>query len=248
MFPVTRTCAFAGDEGGEPSVETGATRRDDSAPTPADVSRNLARRLSRRTRPTGRSLSARLVRVRGSRGDGRRGGVAGARAKRASGNGCARAEETSCASPRGRARGDARARASRPPRATPEKNRGTETRVRAKRREEKRGPHGIARGLFPMSNGASPRARAELEWRTFVCLGNNGKPSSSKSSLPLIAPSGAYRDTRRGEPNEGDCVPVAYALVLFSVLLSGREQAGVGARGALRTRASATRDACWRHA
>lgn len=175
------------------------------------------------SRATDEKISFRASSVpRGSRGDGGRGGGAGARAKRASGDGCARVADTSCASPRGRARDDARACASRPPRATPEKNRGTETSMRAKRRGDGRGPWDFHRGLLPrVERGDAPRAQAGRGRRTFVCLGNNSRPSSSKSSLPLIARSGAYRDKRRGEPNVGDCVSVAFAFVVCSFLFSG---------------------------
>jgi len=127
--------------------------------------------LARRFRPGGNRredlfLCASCV-PRGSRGDGGRGGGAGARATRASGDGCARVAETSRASPRGRAREDARARASRPPRATLEKNRGTETRMRAKRRGDGRGLSWDFKGSSPCRTGRCPPS-ARVTWKTYL--------------------------------------------------------------------------------
>ena len=116
--------------------------------------------------------------------------------------------------------------------------------LRAKRRGDGRGPWDFQRGLLPrVERGDAPRAQAGRGRRTFVCLGNNSIPSSSKSSLPLIARSGAYRDaSRRAECGRLRVRLLLRVRCLFFSLLWLRK-AGAGARGALRTRAPATRDA-----
>lgn len=181
---------------------------------------------------------------RGSRGDGGRGGGAGARAKRASGDGCARVADTSCASPRGRARDDARACASRPPRATPEKNRGTETSC-APNDVGTVGDRGISRGVFfPVSNGAMPPERKRdvegvpsCAWVTTADPRRRSRPCRSSRGRGRIETS--VEESRMWETA---CRLLLRVRCLFFSLL-GLRKASAGARGALRTRAPATRDA-----
>jgi hypothetical protein len=177
---------------------------------------------------------------RGSRGDGGRGGGAGARAKRASGDGCARIADTSCASPRGRARDDARACASRPPRATPEKNRGTDEYAR-QTTWGRSGDRGISRGVFfPVSNGAMPPERKRdvegvpsCAWVTTADPRRRSRPCrSSRGRIETSVEESRMWETAFQSPSRS---------LFFSLL--GLRKAGAGARGALRTRAPATRDA-----
>lgn len=201
--------------------------------------------LARRFRPGGNRREDLFLRAscvpRGSRGDGGRGGGAGARATRASGDGCTRVAETSRASPRGRAREDARARASRPPRATPEKNRGTETSTRAKRRGDGRGPWDF-QGLFPVSNGAMPPERAgDVEDVPSCAWVATADPR--RRSPPCRSSRGRGRIETRVEESRMKETAFSRLQRWFFILFARREKAGAGTRGALRTRAPATGDA-----
>lgn len=174
------------------------------------VSPNLARTLMSeafaRTQPTGRSLFARLAWVAGEPGGrGPRGRRRRSREARVGRRMRAGSRNLARIAARPRARRRARARIASPARVARKKPRDRNA-CGAKRRGDSRGPCGVAEGSSPCRTRRPRGARAGRGRRTFVCLGSNGRPSSSKSSLPLIARSGAYRDTRREEPNEGDRV------------------------------------------
>jgi hypothetical protein len=99
-------------------------------------------------------------------------------------------------------------------------------------------------GLFPVSNGAMPPERAgdveDVPSCAWVATADPRRRSPPcRSSLPV---GGVSRHaSRRAEWRR--LLSVAYVERWFFILFARREKAGAGTRGALRTRAPATRDA-----
>jgi hypothetical protein len=104
-------------------------------------------------------------------------------------------------------------------------------------------------GLFPVSNGAMPPERAgdveDVPSCAWVATADPRRRSPPcRSSLPV---GGVSRHaSRRAEWRR--LLSVAYVERWFFILFARREKAGAGTRGALRTRAPATRDARRGHA